>query len=497
MQTRAPRIHTLARGHNSGVALALILIIAAALRFATLGTQSLWTDEGNTVAWLHGSFGHMLSNVANSESSPPLYFCLAWLWAKIFGDWIVALRALSAVLGCVTIGVAYCGARRFWGLRVAAVLGLLMATSATLIWYSQEARQYALLLLLCTLSLILWARVVVLGEDRPVVWWALVSGLALATHYFAAVIVAPEAGVLLFRARRTRSAVAAAATLTAFVAAIVPYALYQRSTTNISWIAATGSLVSRLKATEGLLLVNGGAGVAHSWWLGRLFVLAALVLVVWRGSSGERRTVAAALALAAAAVILAVLVALAGFDYVLPRHLLPVELPLLAATAVALGSASVGRIGLVVAVAGAVLGIAVTLSVNANLEYQREDVRDTARLLGPPSADRLVILQRPDDYLLENAGLPAFQYYAPSLRLMPRHAASAEEVVVIDENVAPMDGRATVLRLTHLGFRLRHVEARQAFLIYELVAPHPVLLTRRALSGAARFAGAAPLLLVQ
>jgi uncharacterized membrane protein len=147
----------------------------------------------------------MLSAVANNESSPPLYFCVAWLWAKIFGDWIVALRALSAVFGCATVAVAYWGAKRICGLRVAAVLGLLITTSATLLWYSQEGRQYALLLLPCTLSLILWARVVLLREDRPIVWWTLASGLALTTHYFAVFIVAPEAAVLLFRARRTRS----------------------------------------------------------------------------------------------------------------------------------------------------------------------------------------------------------------------------------------------------------------------------------------------------
>jgi hypothetical protein len=382
-------------------------------------------------------------------------------------------------------------------MRVAAVVGLLTATSAPLIWYSQEARQYALLLLLCTLSLILWAGIVVSREDRRIVWWALVSGLAFATHYFAALIVFPEAVVLLFRVPRTRRSVVAAAVLIAFVAAIVPLALYQRSTTNVAWVAATGSLLSRLRATEGLLLVNGGAGISHAWWLGRLFIIAALALVVWRGTAGERRAVATAVALALAVIALAVLVAVAGFDYVLPRHMLVVEAPLIAALAVALGSARVGTPGLVVAAAGAVLGVAVTLSVNGNLAYQREDVRDVARAFGAGTPDRVIALQRSADYLLADGGIPAFRYYDPSLRRLSGGVHTVEEVDVIDEEIAPAARNATLSRLARLGFRLRNYDKRQDFTIYQLVAPHAIAVSRGALLRGASFGGDDPILLVQ
>ncbi len=490
-------VSKLLRRHISGVTLTLTLVLAALLRFPTLGSQSMWTDEGNTVAWLHGSFTHMLSLVANNESSPPLYFCVAWLWAKLFGDWIVALRALSAVFGCATVAVAFCGAKRLWGIRVAAVLGLLVATSATLTWYSQEARQYALLVLLCTVSLFVWKRVVASRNDRLLVWWAVISGLALATHYFAAFIVLPEAVVLLLRVPRTRKAFAAAVTLLAFVAAVTPFALYQRSTTNVSWIAGTASLLFRLRSSEGFLLVNGGAGIPHAWWLGRAFVLAAFALVAWRGSAGERRTTAVLAALAAAVVALAILAALVGFDYVLPRHLLVVYVPLVAAVAVALGGARVGRLGLLVAAAGAAVGVAVTLSIDGNLAYQREDVRDVVRALGPPSPTRVVILERAADYLLEDRGVPTFQYYAPSLRYMPGGTDTADRIDVIAEAVPRPEVLATLSRLTRLGFRVSRETGRQAFVTYELVAPHAIVVTRDALLRAARFGGADPVLLVQ
>ena len=136
------------------------------------------------------------------------------------------------------------------------------------------------------------------------------------------------------------------------------------------------------------------------------------------------------------------------------------------------------------------------MSVNAGIAYQREDVRDAVRYLHTPSAARLVILQRPDDHLLANRGLPAFQYYAPSLRFMSG-AAAVDQIVVIDENVSAADLHATLVRLTHLGFRLTGAARRQVFTTYELTASHPTRLTRDQLRRAGRFARTAPVLLVQ
>lgn len=488
---------TVSRRHFTAVGFVVVMVLAASLRFATLGTQSVWTDEGNTLLWLHGSFGHMLSAVAHNESSPPLYFCIAWLWTRVFGDWIVALRALSAVFGCATVAVGFWGARRICGARVATILGLLMATSAMLIWYSQEARQYALLLLLCTVSLVLWARVLMCRQDRAIVWWAAVSGLAVATHYFAVFIVLPEAAILLLRAPRNRNAVVAAAILAAFFAVVTPFAIYQRNTTNISWIAQSGSLISRVRGVEGTLLVEGGAGVPHAWWLGRLVVVAAFALVLWRGTPRSRRIAGSALALAAGVVVLATVAALVGFDYVLPRHLLPAYLPFAAALAVALGNARAGVPGLLVAMVCAAVGLAVTFSINGDVAYQREDVRDAVHALDGPRPDRIVVLQRPDDYLLENGGWGAFQYYAPWLRSMSGAALSVTEVDVIDEGVRQADIRATLVKLMRMGFRLRRTYAQQVFVTYRLVARRAIVVTREALRRDGRFFGASPVLLIE
>ena len=79
-----------------------LALAGAALRFSTLGVQSYWADEGVTVHLLRMSFGGMLSAIPDSESTPPLYYALAWCWSKLFGTGEWGLRSLSAVIGTAT-----------------------------------------------------------------------------------------------------------------------------------------------------------------------------------------------------------------------------------------------------------------------------------------------------------------------------------------------------------------------------------------------------------
>ena len=166
--------------------LALTVAAGAAIRFAGLGSQSWSPDEGVTVALLKLGFADLFTAVRHSESTPPLYYVLAWVWAKVFGLNEYGLRSLSALAGTLTEPAAYVAGASLVTRRVGLVAAALAAFSPLLVWYSQEARSYALLVLLVTVSFALFSQ-------RRLWWWAAVSALALATHYFAAFVIAPEA----------------------------------------------------------------------------------------------------------------------------------------------------------------------------------------------------------------------------------------------------------------------------------------------------------------
>ncbi|HXV06174.1 MAG TPA: hypothetical protein VFP23_09765, partial [Solirubrobacterales bacterium] len=94
------------------VLLAGIVALGAALRFATLDLQSYRYDEAVTVARiLHPNLFDTLATVPRSESTPPLYYALAWLWSRPFSTGEVGLRSLSALAGTASIPVVYLAAR--------------------------------------------------------------------------------------------------------------------------------------------------------------------------------------------------------------------------------------------------------------------------------------------------------------------------------------------------------------------------------------------------
>ena len=138
--------------------LAGIVIVGAAIRFSTLDQQSFWLDEATTWGIVSHGLGHVLSTVPKTESTPPLYYVLVWLWAQVFGTGEVGLRSFSALCGTLTIPVMWAVGRRLASERIGLVAALVTAVNPLLFWYSQEARTYALLVLLSALSLLAFLR---------------------------------------------------------------------------------------------------------------------------------------------------------------------------------------------------------------------------------------------------------------------------------------------------------------------------------------------------
>src|SRR5205085_201462 len=216
--------------------LAAITAVGALLRFAMLGTQSYWVDEAQAANELHLSFGTMLSTIGSSEPNPPLFFVLAWSWAKAFGTSEAGLRSLSAIAGTAVIPLAHLCGRELVSRRAGLVAATLVALSPFMIWYSQEAREYMLLTAFCAASLLFFIRCLNGRGERSLAWWTLFSALAVLTHYFAAFIVAPEAAWLIWRLR-SRLVWLAVAVVAGVQAALLPHFLGHASHPR-DWIGA-------------------------------------------------------------------------------------------------------------------------------------------------------------------------------------------------------------------------------------------------------------------
>src|SRR5882757_7617708 len=124
------------RPSTRSVLLGLILL-AAAVRFGTLGAKGFWGDEVSTVDLVHRSLGHMLTGIGNLESTPPLYYLVSWLWVKVFPSTEIGMRAVPALCGVALVPVAYWIGRELGSARAATIAAALVASNPFLVWYSQ------------------------------------------------------------------------------------------------------------------------------------------------------------------------------------------------------------------------------------------------------------------------------------------------------------------------------------------------------------------------
>jgi hypothetical protein len=174
-----------------------LAVLGAVVRFYGLAHQGLWFDEANTAQLVGFSPGDMLGLIPQTESTPPLYYMVAWVWVRVFSNDAAGLRSLSTAAGVLVIPVAYAAAAELVSRRAGGICAALSACNPFLIWYSQEARSYQLLVLLTGLAL--WAFARARRDPSPVNvgLWVLAAGLSMATHYFATLAIVPQAIALL------------------------------------------------------------------------------------------------------------------------------------------------------------------------------------------------------------------------------------------------------------------------------------------------------------
>ncbi len=371
-------------------AVAALTALAAAIRLSTLGLQSYRHDEAVTAARvLGGSFGHAMHEVWRGESTPPLYYVLAWIWSQAFGVHETGLRSLSALFGIATVPVAYLIGQTLVGRRTGLALAAFSAVNPILVWYSQDARAYALLILFSGLGFLFFLRARQSGGSREFAWWATCSVVALASHYFAVFPVAIEAVWLLAVWRLRRGLILALAGLAAALAALAPIALHQAAGTRNDWIA-TFSLDGRLRATA-ISFAAGGAGTLKHALIPFGLAVLAVALLVLRGGGRERAGARVALIVGAGAIGIALFASAAGRDYVLDRNLLPALIPLLGIIAAGVSSRRAGLAGLLVAVTLSGYWLAFDVYADMRIQLQRDDWRSAAKQIGPPTRPRAIL----------------------------------------------------------------------------------------------------------
>ncbi len=202
-----------------------VFAVAAALRIGIIGRSGLWADEVFSLAIATGhsleqpaaisdpklgdfvepeqpvqaeEFRRYLKHddppagpariiraVLLSDTSPPLYYLLLYLWTLVFGTTDFALRLFSTACSLACLPWLAGIARRTAGEGAVAPACVLFALSPLAIYYSTEGRMYSLLWL-CVV-VVTWASLVLHqngGSIAVYLLWVAASVAGFLTHYF-------------------------------------------------------------------------------------------------------------------------------------------------------------------------------------------------------------------------------------------------------------------------------------------------------------------------
>ncbi|MGH9045741.1 MAG: glycosyltransferase family 39 protein, partial [Acidimicrobiales bacterium] len=158
-------------------------VVGLAIRLAV--PRGLWLDEVTSVFQARMGYGAMINNLRTTDVHPPLYFSVLWVairWLHSSGE--MAVRIPSIIPGALVVPMLYVLGKEAYDRRTGVIAAVVGSVAPLMVWYSQEARMYALLMLFGVIAM--WAQVRVLkrGGTFPWVVYALASAAMVWTQYF-------------------------------------------------------------------------------------------------------------------------------------------------------------------------------------------------------------------------------------------------------------------------------------------------------------------------
>ncbi len=176
-------------------ALLILILSAFGWRLAGLTQQSLWRDEVDVIWLAIRPLRETVSMFISPAQNGPLYFLLMRPWFALAGTSEYALRYTSALFSLLAIGLIWQVARRLLpgsGRLSIANTPLLAALLLTLnpyqLWYSQEGKMYALVVVLTLASTWAWLEAMRAGSRWRWLIYLVITSISIYTHLLSALI---------------------------------------------------------------------------------------------------------------------------------------------------------------------------------------------------------------------------------------------------------------------------------------------------------------------
>jgi mannosyltransferase len=178
------------------VALVMIVVTGAVLRLHHLDAESAWLDEAFAIGIARPGLGEVLYET-RLDVHPPLYYILLSGWMTLGDGSVWSARLLSVVFSLATLVAAHVVGTRLAGRATGLAAAALLAVSVFHVEFAQEARMYAQLTLLATLSTLGFTRLFDTPRLSSFLFYVVVTSLMAYTHVYAAFIIGAQAVTVL------------------------------------------------------------------------------------------------------------------------------------------------------------------------------------------------------------------------------------------------------------------------------------------------------------
>src|ERR1700690_534195 len=168
--------------------LVLITVLAGVLRFHSLAAKSFWFDEGASVAIARLDWYNFARILWRREANMSLYYFLLHFWLHLGGSEFF-VRTLSVLFAIASVPAIYLLGRRLFDSRVGLTAAALLAVNAYHVQYSQDARSYSLMVLLCLLSSLYFLKCLTAPSGRNRAAYILISALAVYAQFFSLLLI--------------------------------------------------------------------------------------------------------------------------------------------------------------------------------------------------------------------------------------------------------------------------------------------------------------------
>jgi len=310
------------------LSLLFFLALGLLLRVNNLSERSLWTDEFFT---LFQSTGHgvdivnlldgfskretpplsksqdfrlflqsdpakhikdVTRGLLDTDTHPPLYFWIIYIWMKVFGDGLFAVRFFSVLMGVFAIFLAYRIGGYLFNQRVAGFCALFTAISAFSIRYSQEARAYSLIMAIGLLSSLFVLRLEKNNKNSDAFWFAVFNALGLYAHYFYAFVAVGQFAYFSIAHRQESSKIrkfylAVVGSLLLFSPWFIQVILKGYNFRNAEWVFGYPGLINKISnlflGASRYILISGQPGMITG-----IFLLAGLSFFIYIAIFGAK-----------------------------------------------------------------------------------------------------------------------------------------------------------------------------------------------------------------